>query len=61
MELHVIDCWINLASEIVRSGINAKDEEFLNSEWCEYLMDLVMEWTRLRTISPVPQCKGGIL
>lgn len=33
--------WISLAKAIIASGVKENDTEFLESEWCELLKDLV--------------------
>lgn len=37
-----IKSWQKLAAAIVISGIKDEDEEFLNSDWCQELIDLAV-------------------
>lgn len=40
----IINGYIQLAAAIVNSGIAAHDEDFLKSEWCQELIDAVVNY-----------------
>lgn len=40
----IINNYIQLAAAIVNSGIAAHDEVFLKSEWCQELIDAVVDF-----------------
>lgn len=44
--------YINLAAAIINSGIKQNDVFFLESDWCSYLLDEVVNWNN-RTHQPV--------
>lgn len=41
---NIINSYIQLAAAIVNSGIAAHDEVFLKSEWCQELIDAVVDF-----------------
>lgn len=40
----IISSYIQLAAAIVNSGIAVHDEDFLKSEWCQELIDAVVDF-----------------
>lgn len=40
----IINNYIQLAAAIVNSGIAVRDEDFLKSEWCQELIDAVVDF-----------------
>lgn len=40
----IINNYIQLAAAIVNSGIAIHDEDFLKSEWCQELIDAVVDF-----------------
>ena len=43
-----MDGWMQLAAAIVKSGREAGDIRFLNSEWCQTLKEGAEEWAQIR-------------
>lgn len=41
---NIINSYIQFAAAIVNSGIAAHDEVFLKSEWCQELIDAVVDF-----------------
>ena len=42
--INIINSYIQFAAAIVNSGIAAHDEVFLKSEWCQELIDAVVDF-----------------
>lgn len=53
----IINSYIQLAAAIVNSGIAAHDEVFLKSEWCQELIEAVVDFHSINNINTYSDIK----